>query len=59
MANQRDNTDERQARLDLLIEQFRTAEKHALLKRGIRLWTRTETQDGFARYPTLPAEKIN
>jgi len=60
MAIQRDNTDEREARLDTMIAQFRAEEQRALLKRGIALWTRTEAQRRFARYDaTLPANKIN
>jgi hypothetical protein len=57
MAIQRDNTDEREARLDMMIDQFRTAERAALLKRGIALWTRTEAQRAILR--SLPPEKIN
>jgi len=60
MAIQRDNTDERESRLNILIEQFRTAEKTALLKRGIALWTHAEAQRGMARHEAaLPLEKIN
>ena len=42
MAIQRNDTDEREARLAILIDRFRDAEKRALLKRGIQLWTRSE-----------------
>ena len=60
MAIQRDDTDERQARLDSIIEQFRAAEKRALLKRGIALWTRTVAQRRMVRRDrSLPPEKIN
>ena len=56
MAIQRDDTDEREKRIDIMVEQFRTAEKRALLKRGIQLWTRTERTVHEA---PLPAAKIN
>jgi len=60
MAIQRDNTGEWQARLDTMVEQIRAAEKRALLKRGIALWTGTEAQWGIARHDAmLPPEKIN
>ena len=55
MAIQRDATEERQARLDALIEKLRAAEKRQLLKRGIALWNRTEAESTHA----MPAEKIN
>ena len=59
MANQRDVTDERQARLDALIKQLRAEEKRQLQKRGIALWTRTEAEHAAALGVTLPEEKIN
>ena len=61
MGIRRDDSDERQARLELMIEQVRAAEKQALLKRGVALWTRTEAQleIGRRRNRTLPPEKIN
>jgi hypothetical protein len=34
--------DERQARIDALIEQFRAAQQRRLVKRGIALWKRAE-----------------
>jgi hypothetical protein len=60
MAIQRDDDDERETRLNTMIEQIRTAEQHALLKRGIALWTQTEMQSGipFLHAP-LPPNKIN
>jgi hypothetical protein len=60
MAIQRDDTDERQARLDLIVEQFQAAEKRSLLKRGIALWTRTDAQRRAVRRDrSLPPEKLN
>ena len=60
MAIQRDDDDERETRLNTMLEQIRTAEQRALLKRGITLWTQTEMQSGipFLHAP-LPPNKIN
>lgn len=57
MAIQRNEKDEREKRLDILTEQFRAAEKRALLKRGIELWTRTEI--GTIDQAPRPVAKIN
>lgn len=57
MANQQDTKDEQEARIQALVEQFRAAEKRALLKRGIELWTRTEGAL-LETYP-LPAAKVH
>ena len=59
MAIQRDATEERQARLDALIEELRAAEKRQLLKRGILLWNRAEGQKDIAPDGAIPSEKIN
>ena len=60
MAIQRDDKDERETRLNTMIEQIRTAEQRALLKRGITLWTRTERQLGIVPFDaTLPPNMIN
>ena len=59
MAIQRDATDQRQARLDALIDELRAAEKRQLLKRGILLWTRAEAEQGIAPHDVTPSEKIN
>ena len=57
MAIQRNDTDERNARVEMLIERFQNAERRALLKRGIELWTRTER---VQVHPTAPSPaKIN
>ena len=59
MAIQRDDTDERQARLDAMIEQIR-AEKRALLARGIALWRQTEAERRILRHGAMPPpEQIN
>ena len=59
MAIQRDKTDGRHTGLDLVIEHFRAAEKRALVKRGIELWTRAEAEWAIAENAPLPPEKIN
>ena len=60
MAIQADDKDERQIRLDLMIEQFRSAERSALIKHGITLWTRTERQLGIMPFDApRPPNKIN
>jgi hypothetical protein len=61
MARQRENDDEREARLRTMMEQFRAAEKRALVKRGIALWTDTERQLDIVPVAdaTLPPNKIN
>jgi len=46
-----------QKTIDNLTEQFRAAEKRALLKRGIELWTRTELGTIFEA--PRPLAKIN
>ena len=42
MAIDRNDRDERQARIDALIAQFRAAQERRLVKRGIALWKRAE-----------------
>jgi hypothetical protein len=42
-----------------LIEQFRAAEKRALIKRGVKLWTRAEAERARASVRTLEPDKIN
>ena len=60
MAIQRDDRDEREARMDILIERFQESEKRALLKRGITLWTRAERHLGIVPFDAiLPPNKIN
>jgi hypothetical protein len=59
MAIQRKNTDEQHASLELLIEQFRAAEKRALIGRGVKLWTRAEAERARAAVPPFGPDKIN
>jgi hypothetical protein len=59
MAIQRDKTNDRNAALDLVIEQFRAAEKRALVRRGVELWTRAEAERVMAPLRPLGPHKIN
>jgi hypothetical protein len=60
MAIQRDDEDERETRLNTMLEQIRTAEQRALLERGITLWTRAERHPGIVPFDAiLPPNKIN
>ena len=60
MAIQRDDDDERETRLNTMLEQIRTAEQRALLKRGITLWTRAERHLGIVPFDAiLPPNKVN
>jgi hypothetical protein len=59
MAIQQKNADQRHADLELMIEQFRVAEKRALIKRGVKLWTRAEAERARASVQTLEPDKIN
>jgi len=42
MAFDRSDTDERLARVRLMMQQFRDAKRKAIVRRGITLWMRTE-----------------
>jgi hypothetical protein len=52
--------DERQARIDTMIDEFRAAQQRRLLERGLALWRRAEaTETAMAYTPPLPPEKIH
>ena len=60
MATDKDDADERQARIDLMIAEFRTAQHRRLLKRGIGLWKRTEAAErAKVHRPPGPPAKIH
>ena len=47
MAIDRDDSDERRARVERIMDELAAAERRSLVKRGIDLWVRTErTQPG-------------
>ena len=60
MAIDRNDTEERQARLDAMIEEFRAAQKRRLVKAGIALWNRTEAaQLAMASGEPPPPDKVH
>jgi len=48
MAMKRNDTDEPEARLVKMIEEFRFAKKRQLVRRGMALWNRTEAHHALA-----------
>lgn len=59
MAIDRNDTDERQARLDLMIEEFRAAQQRRLVKQGIVLRNRAEAAQARAYAAPPPPHKVN
>ena len=61
MAVHKNNTEERQARLELLMARYRDTEQRQLLKLGIALWKRTEAERRIFADATepLPVEKLH
>lgn len=60
MAIDRNDRDEREARLNALIEEFRAAQQRRLVKRGIALWNRAEAdQQAMAWVEPPPPEKVH
>jgi hypothetical protein len=60
MAIDRSDSDERQARLDVMIEEFRAARQRRLVKAGINLWNRTEAaHEAMARVEPAPPDKVH
>lgn len=54
------DTKERQARLDAMIEEFRAARQRRFVKTGIALWNRTEAaQDAMACVKPAPRNKVH
>jgi hypothetical protein len=58
MDNDDNTTDQRQARLESRLEEFRAAQHRRLVARGIALWNRTAAQAALADKPAAP-EKLN
>ena len=60
MAIDRNDHDERQARIDALIAQFRAAQERRLVKRAIALWKRAEAaQQAMTYVEPPPPEKVH
>ena len=60
MAIDRNHNEERQARLDAMIEEFRAAQQRQLVQRGIVLWTRAEAaQQARAYVAPAPPDKVH
>lgn len=60
MADERDGTDERQARIDTMIEEFRAAQQRRLVMQGIALWKRVEAAQQATAWVVPPApERIH
>jgi hypothetical protein len=61
MAIDRDDGDERRARIERIMDEFREAERRSLLKRGIESWNRTgrAQQDKSVARPGSPVDKFN
>ncbi|HEY3161395.1 MAG TPA: hypothetical protein VGJ78_20655 [Vicinamibacterales bacterium] len=59
MTNPHDTIEEREARLQTKIKEYRAAEKRRLIKHGIALWTRTEIEQTMAYEAKLQPEKVN
>ena len=59
MANPHDTLEERETRLQTKVADYRAAEKRRLIKQGIALWTRTETEQLMAYEPKPRSGKVN
>jgi len=59
MTNQHDTAEERTARLEIRIRDYQAAEKRQLIRRGIALWTRTETEQLMAYEPKPRSGKVS
>ena len=54
----RDDADERQARIEQMIEEFRQAKQRALVRRGRRLWRSAEARQQIVALEAEP-ERIH
>jgi len=60
MSNDRNDSEERQAHLDAMVEEFQAARRRRLVKTGIALWNRTEaTQQAMACVAPTPPDKVH
>jgi hypothetical protein len=59
-AIERGDIDERQARLDVIVAEFRAAQQRRLVKQAIALWNRSDVAKRTAAARAQPpAEKLN
>ena len=58
MATDDETTDQRQARLEFMVEEFRAAQQRRRVKEGIALWNRTVALAVLAEKPPAPG-KLN
>ena len=61
MTLETDNAEERQARLERTMAEFRSAQQRRLVKQGIALWSRSEAalHSAIARFPVLLPKQPN
>ena len=60
MAIVRNDSEERQARLDAMIEEFRAAQQRRLVKAEMARWNRTEAaQQAMAGVKPAPPDKVH
>jgi hypothetical protein len=57
MTTERNDPDERQARLDAMLEEFRAAQQRRLVKLGIALWSKRAAAEQALLPPVLTPEK--
>jgi hypothetical protein len=58
MDNDDNTTDQREARLEFMLEEFRAVQQRRRAKQGIALWNRTVAQAALAEQSPAP-EKLN
>ena len=59
MPIERFDLEERQARIDKMMVEFRAARQRRLVKQGMTLWNRTEMEQGHAPPAQPPPSKLN
>jgi len=60
MNSDRNDSEERQARLDAMVEEFEAARRRRLVKIGIALWNHTEArQQAMASVAPAPPDKVH
>ena len=60
MAIDRNDSEERQARLDAMIEEFRAAQQRRLVKAEMARWSRIQAaQRGLVCVPPSPRDKVH